>query len=38
MAGNYTVSYFSLERPKEELEGWPDQIVNVVENDYGFDY
>lgn len=34
MAGNKTKSFFSLERPKQELEGWSDRIVNVVEKDY----
>ena len=34
MAGNKTKSFFSLERPKEELEGWSEHIVNVVERDY----
>lgn len=34
MAGNRTKSFFSLECPKEELEGWSDRIVNVVERDY----
>lgn len=34
MAGNETKSYFSLERPREELESWSDRIVNVVEKDY----
>lgn len=34
MAGNKTKSFFSLEKPKEELESWSDRIVNVVERDY----
>ena len=34
MAGNKTKSFFSLERPKEELEGWSEHIVNVAERDY----
>ena len=38
MAGNSTGSFFSLEKPKEELESWSDRIVNVVEKDYMFGY
>lgn len=38
MAGNSTDSYFSLENPKEELESWSNNIVNVVEKDYMFGY
>lgn len=34
LAGNKTRSFFSLERPKEELEAWSDRIVGVVEKDY----
>lgn len=34
MAGNKTKSFFSLEKPKEELEDWSDRIVNVAERDY----
>lgn len=34
LAGNKTRSFFSLERPKEELEGWSERIVNVAERDY----
>ena len=34
MAGNKTKSFFSLERPKEELEGWSEHIMNVMERDY----
>lgn len=34
LAGNETKSFFSLERPKEELEGWSERIVNVTEKDY----
>lgn len=34
MAGNETKSFFSLERPKQELESWSDKIVNVTEKDY----
>ena len=34
MAGNETKSFFSLEHPKEELEGWSERIVHVVEKDY----
>ena len=29
-----TKSFFSLEKPKEELEGWSDCIVNVAERNY----
>lgn len=38
MAGNSTDSYFSLEDPKTELEGWSEKLVNVVEKDYMFGY
>ena len=38
LAGNETKSFFSLERPKEELEGWSDRIINVVEKDYADGY
>lgn len=38
MSGNATRSYFSLEKPKEELEGWSENIVNVVEKDYADGY
>lgn len=38
MAGNSTDSYFSLEKPREELESWSERIVNVVEKDYMFGY
>lgn len=34
LAGNRTKSFFSLERPKEELEAWSERIVNVEERDY----
>lgn len=34
MAGNETKSYFCLEQPKAELEGWSRKIVNVTEKDY----
>lgn len=34
LAGEQAGSFFSLERPKEELEGWSKQIVNVSERDY----
>ena len=34
MASNKTKSFFSLEKPKEELEDWSDRIVNVAERDY----
>ena len=33
-----TKSFFSLERPKEELESWSPGIVNVVEKDYADGY
>ncbi len=32
--GGMVTSFFSLEKPKEELEGWSDCIVNVAERDY----
>ena len=39
LAGNNsTKSFFSLERPKEELESWSPNIVNVVEKDYADGY
>ena len=39
LAGNNsTKSFFSLERPKEELESWSPGIVNVVEKDYADGY
>ena len=39
LAGNNsTRSFFSLERPKEELESWSPGIVNVVEKDYADGY
>lgn len=39
LAGNNrTKSFFSLERPKEELESWSPDIVNVVERDYADGY
>ena len=38
LAGNETKSFFSLERPKEELEDWSDRIINVVEKDYADGY
>lgn len=34
MAGNETKSFFSLEDPKAELEGWSENIVHVAEKDY----
>lgn len=34
LAGESAGSYFSLEKPREELEGWSERIVNVVEKDY----
>jgi O-methyltransferase involved in polyketide biosynthesis len=34
LAGNKTKSFFSLERPKEELEGWSPNIVGVSEKEY----
>ncbi len=34
LAGEQANSFFSLERPKEELEGWSRHIVNVSEKDY----
>jgi len=34
LAGEQAGSFFSLERPKEELEGWSKHIVNVSEKDY----
>ncbi len=38
MAGNKTKSFFSLENPKEELEGWSENIINVSEKDYMYGY
>ena len=39
LAGNNnTKSFFSLERPKEELESWSSNIVNVIEKDYADGY
>ncbi len=39
LAGNNsTKSFFSLERPKEELESWSPNIVNVTEKDYADGY
>ena len=35
---NSTKSFFSLERPKEGLESWSPNIVNVVEKDYADGY
>ena len=35
---NRTKSFFSLERPKEELEDWSPNIVNVIEKDYADGY
>ena len=35
---NSTKSFFSLERPKEELESWSPNIVNVTEKDYADGY
>lgn len=34
LAGEQAGSFFSLERPKEELEGWSKHINNVSEKDY----
>lgn len=34
IVGNKTKSFFSLEKPKEEIEGWSEHIVNVAERDY----
>lgn len=34
MAGNASKSYFSLEDPRAELEGWSEKIVNVTERAY----
>jgi len=34
MAGESAGSYFSLKKPREELESWSERIVNVVEKDY----
>ncbi len=38
LAGERAGSYFSLERPKEELESWSERIVNVTEKDYADGY
>ena len=38
MSGNLVDSYFSLEDPKKEIEGWSDRLVNVIEKDYMFGY
>ena len=39
LAGNNSAkSFFSLEHPKQELEGWSDRIINVVEKDYADGY
>ena len=38
LAGEKAGSYFSLERPKEELETWSEHIVNVSEKDYADGY
>ena len=35
---NRTKSFFSLELPKEELEGWSPSIINVIEKDYADGY
>lgn len=37
-AGESADSHFSLENPKEELESWSPNIVNVVEKDYADGY
>jgi len=34
LAGEQAGSFFSLERPKEELEEWSNYIINVWEKDY----
>lgn len=38
LAGERAGSFFSLERPKEELKGWSKRIVNVSEKDYADGY
>lgn len=38
LAGERAGSYFSLEKPKEELESWSERIVNVIEKDYADGY
>lgn len=38
LAGESAGSYFSLEKPKEELESWSPDIVNVIEKDYADGY
>lgn len=38
LAGESADSHFSLENPKEELESWSPNIVNVVEKDYADGY
>lgn len=38
LAGESADSYFSLEKPKEELESWSPNIVNVIEKDYADGY
>ena len=38
LAGESASSYFSLENPKEELESWSPNIVNVIEKDYADGY
>ena len=38
LAGESAGSYFSLERPKDELESWSDRIIHVVEKDYADGY
>lgn len=38
LAGESVGSYFSLEKPKKELENWSPNIVNVVEKDYADGY
>lgn len=35
---NRTKSFFSLERPREELESWSPSITNVTEKDYADGY
>lgn len=38
LAGESAGSYFSLEKPREELESWSHNIVNVTEKDYADGY
>lgn len=38
LVGEQANSFFSLERPKEELESWSERIVNVSEKDYADGY